>query len=58
MLRRGHLPRSIRTASFGPSNIPSSGPERRGWGVQLEGITWPAVAGLASYVLFVATQDD
>jgi hypothetical protein len=24
----------------------------------LEGITWPAVAGLASYVLFVATQDD
>ena len=24
----------------------------------MEGITWPAVAGLASYVLFVATQDD
>ena len=24
----------------------------------LEDITWPAVAGLASYVLFVATQDD
>jgi hypothetical protein len=24
----------------------------------LEGITWPAVAGLVSYVLFVATQDD
>ncbi|HUO00434.1 MAG TPA: hypothetical protein VMU69_29910, partial [Bradyrhizobium sp.] len=24
----------------------------------LENITWPAVAGLASYVLFVATQDD
>jgi hypothetical protein len=24
----------------------------------LEGITWPAVAGLVSYVLFVASQDD
>ena len=24
----------------------------------MEGITWPAVAGLVSYVLFVATQDD
>jgi hypothetical protein len=42
-----------------PSNIViiGTGPASGG-SITLNGITWPAVAGLASYVLFVATQDD
>jgi len=42
-----------------PSNIAILGTSASGTDTfTLEGITWPAVAGLASYVLFVATQDD
>ena len=42
-----------------PSNIAIIGTSASGTDTfTLEGITWPAVAGLASYVLFVATQDD
>jgi hypothetical protein len=42
-----------------PSNIAIIGTSPSGTDTfTLEGITWPAVAGLASYVLFVATQDD
>jgi hypothetical protein len=42
-----------------PSNIAIIGTSATGTDTfTLEGITWPAVAGLASYVLFVATQDD
>jgi len=42
-----------------PSNIAIIGTSSSGTDTfTLEGITWPAVAGLASYVLFVATQDD
>ena len=42
-----------------PSNIAiiGTGPAAGG-SLTLENITWPAVAGLVSYVLFVATQDD
>jgi len=42
-----------------PSNIAIIGTSSSGTDTfTLESITWPAVAGLASYVLFVATQDD
>ena len=42
-----------------PSNIAIIGTgTAAGGSFTLENITWPAVAGLASYVLFVATQDD
>jgi len=42
-----------------PSNIAIVGTSASGTDTfTLEGITWPAVAGLVSYVLFVATQDD
>jgi hypothetical protein len=42
-----------------PSNIAIIGTGAAAGGAfTLEGITWPAVAGLVSYVLFVATQDD
>ena len=42
-----------------PSNIAIIGTPASGTGTfTLEDITWPAVAGLVSYVLFVATQDD
>jgi hypothetical protein len=42
-----------------PSNIAIIGTSGSGTdSFTLEDITWPAVAGLASYVLFVATQDD
>jgi hypothetical protein len=42
-----------------PSNIAIIGTSGSGTDTfTLEGITWPAVAGLVSYVLFVATQDD
>jgi hypothetical protein len=42
-----------------PSNIAIIGTSASGTdSFTLENITWPAVAGLASYVLFVATQDD
>src|SRR5208283_3391303 len=42
-----------------PSNIAIIGTSGSGTdSFTLEGITWPAVAGLVSYVLFVATQDD
>ena len=42
-----------------PSNIAIIGTSASGTDTfTLEGITWPAVAGLVSYVLFVATQDD
>jgi hypothetical protein len=42
-----------------PSNIAIIGTPDSGTGTfTLEDITWPAVAGLVSYVLFVATQDD
>jgi hypothetical protein len=42
-----------------PSNIAIIGTSDSGTDTfTLEGITWPAVAGLVSYVLFVATQDD
>jgi len=42
-----------------PSNIAIIGTSASGTDVfTLENITWPAVAGLVSYVLFVATQDD
>jgi len=42
-----------------PSNIAIIGTSGLGTdSFTLENITWPAVAGLASYVLFVATQDD
>ena len=42
-----------------PSNIAIIGTSTSGTDTfTLEGITWPAVAGLVSYVLFVATQDD
>ena len=37
--------------------IIGTGAAAGGW-FTLENITWPAVAGLVSYVLFVATQDD
>jgi hypothetical protein len=42
-----------------PSNIVivGTGPAAGG-SITLNGITWPAVTGLASYVLFVGTQDD
>jgi hypothetical protein len=42
-----------------PSNIAIIGTSSSGTDTfTLEAITWPTVAGLASYVLFVATQDD
>ena len=42
-----------------PSNIAIIGTSGSGTdSFTLENIVWPAVAGLASYVLFVATQDD
>jgi hypothetical protein len=42
-----------------PSNIAIIGTSASGTDTfTLAGITWPAVAGLVSYVLFVATQDD
>ncbi|HUJ78675.1 MAG TPA: hypothetical protein VLY45_00005, partial [Nitrospiria bacterium] len=42
-----------------PSNIAIIGTSASGTDTfTLEGVTWPAVAGLVSYVLFVATQDD
>jgi len=42
-----------------PSNIAIIGTSASGTDTfTLENITWPAVAGLVSYVLFVATQDD
>jgi hypothetical protein len=42
-----------------PSNIAIIGTgAAAGGSFTLENITWPAVAGLVSYVLFVATQDD
>ena len=42
-----------------PSNIAIIGTgTAAGGSLTLENITWPAVAGLVSYVLFVATQDD
>ena len=42
-----------------PSNIALIGTSASGTDTfTLQNITWPAVAGLASYVLFVATQDD
>jgi hypothetical protein len=42
-----------------PSNIAIIGTPASGTGTfTLEDITWPAVAGLVSYVVFVATQDD
>ncbi len=42
-----------------PSNIAIIGTSASGTDTfTLENITWPAVAGLASYVMFVATQDD
>jgi hypothetical protein len=42
-----------------PSNIAIIGTPASGTGTfTLEDITWPAVAGLVSFVLFVATQDD
>lgn len=42
-----------------PSNIAIIGTSGSGTDTfTLENITWPAVAGLVSYVLFVATQDD
>ena len=42
-----------------PSNIAIIGTGTAAGGAfTLENITWPAVAGLVSYVLFVATQDD
>jgi hypothetical protein len=42
-----------------PSNIAIIGTSGTGTdSFTLQDITWPAVAGLASYVLFVATQDD
>lgn len=42
-----------------PSNIAIIGTSASGTDTfTLENITWPAVAGLVSYVLFAATQDD
>src|SRR5579863_3376051 len=42
-----------------PSNIAIIGTSASGTDTfTLENITWPAVAGLVSYALFVATQDD
>jgi hypothetical protein len=42
-----------------PSNIVivGTGPADGG-SITLNGITWPAVTGMASYVLFIGTQDD
>ena len=42
-----------------PSNIATIATSPTGTGeITLNGITWPAVTGLASYVLFAATQND
>ena len=55
----GHLRNRFERASFGSVEYRHHrAGAAAGGSFTLENITWPAVAGLVSYVLFVGTQDD